>query len=182
MGKAKKEKDDKKPAFSDKFKLLGGRPPSFRSAEEMAALATAYFSEKEKEVIGYSKRGEPILGQGSISVKGLCDYLGITNETLNKYGKKKEYAYTVMRIKQKCEVYLIDRCNLSKDHKADWILQNCYDGWKTESTTNLSGGMNVVVKKYKWEEDDDNSGDRNSERLESAPLSAAVMESAEQRG
>lgn len=46
-----------------------------------------------------------------------------------------------------------------------------------------SGGMNVVVKKYKWEEeDDDNNGDRNSERLESAPLSAAVMESAEQRG
>lgn len=63
--------------------------------------------------------------------------MGITNQTLNEYGKKKEYEYTVTRIKQICEVYLIDRCNLSKDHKADWILQNCFDGWKTETTTKL---------------------------------------------
>lgn len=50
---------------------------------------------------------------------------------------KTVYEYTVTRIKQICEVYAIDRCNLSKDHKADWILQNCFDGWKTESTTKI---------------------------------------------
>ena len=168
------------PVFIDKYHL-GGRPPSFKSVDEMIAKATAYFSEKENDIIGYSKNGNAIFGQGSISVKGVCDYMGITNETLNQYGKKKESAYTVTRIKQICEVYLIDRCNLSKDHKADWILQNCFDGWKTESTTNLAGGMNVVMKKYNWEDDDD-SRDTNSERLESASLSAPIVESAEQRG
>ena len=155
MGKVKKEKaaadvqpvkkkvksaaKANKPAFEDKFLLLckGGRPPSFNSAEEMAEKATAYFTEKEDDIIGYAKDGVPIYGQGSISVKGVCSYMGITNETLNQYGKKKEYEYTVTRIKQICEVYLIDRCNLSKDHKADWILQNCFDGWKTETTTKL---------------------------------------------
>lgn len=128
-----------KPAFEDKFHLLckGGRPPSFNSPEEMAAKATEYFTDKEDAIIGYAKDGVPIFGQGSISVKGICSYMGITNETLNQYGKKKEYEYTVTRIKQICEVYLIDRCNLSKDHKADWILQNCFDGWKTETTTKL---------------------------------------------
>jgi len=173
--------EEKKPEFDDKFKLLGGRPPSFRSAEEMAALATAYFNEKENDIIGYSKSGAPILGQGSISVKGICSYMGITNETLNKYGKKREYAHIVARIKQICEVYLIDRCNLSKDHKADWILQNCFEGWETKTTTNLSGGTNVIIKKYNWE-DDDNNGDTNSKRLESARLSTSVVESPEQRG
>lgn len=125
------------PAFEDKFHLLckGGRPPSFNSVDEMAEKATAYFTEKENAIIFYTKDGIPVYGQGSISVQGVCSYMGITNETLNQYGKKKEYEYTVMRIKKICEVYLVDRCNLSKDHKADWILQNCFDGWKTESTT-----------------------------------------------
>lgn len=119
---------EEQPEFEDKFHLLGGRPPSFKSAEEMAEKATAYFVSKEADVIGYTKDGTKIYGQGSISVKGVCDFMGITNQTLNEYGKKKEYEYTVTRIKQICEVYLIDRCNLSKDHKADWILQNCFDG------------------------------------------------------
>lgn len=126
-----------KSVFVDKFHLLGGRPPAFKSVEEMAEKATAYFTEKENAIIFYTKDGIPVYGQGSISVKGVCDYMGITNQTLNEYGKKKEYEYTVTRIKQICEVYLIDRCNLSKDHKADWILQNCFDGWKTETTTKL---------------------------------------------
>lgn len=131
------EKGTVSAVFEDKFKLLckGGRPPAFKSAEEMAEKATAYFLEKESAIIFYTKDGIAIHGQGSISVKGVCDYLGITNQTLNEYEKKKEFEYTVTRIKQVCEVYLIDRCNLSKDHKADWILQNCFDGWKTESTT-----------------------------------------------
>lgn len=133
--KAEPTENVSNPVFVDKFRLLGGRPPSFRSVEEMAEKATAYFTEKENAIIFYTKDGIPVYGQGSISVKGVCDYMGITNETLNQYGKKKEYEYTVTRIKQICEVYLIDRCNLSKDHKADWILQNCFDGWKTESTT-----------------------------------------------
>ncbi len=137
--KAKPAEMISEPAFVDKFHLLckGGRPPAFKSAEEMAEKATAYFTEKENAIIFYTKDGIPIYGQGSISVKGVCDYMGITNQTLNEYGKKKEYEYTVTRIKQICEVYLIDRCNLSKDHKADWILQNCFDGWKTETTTKL---------------------------------------------
>ena len=135
--KAKPAAKENKPVFEDKFHLLGGRPPSFRSVEEMAEKATAYFMEKENSIIFYTKDGIPVYGQGSISVKGVCDYMGITNQTLNEYGKKKEYEYTVTRIKQICEVYLIDRCNLSKDHKADWILQNCFDGWKTETTTKL---------------------------------------------
>lgn len=134
---AEKEEKPTESAFEDKFHLLGGRPPSFKSAEEMAEKATAYFMSKEDDVIGYTKDGTKIYGQGSISVKGVCDFMGITNQTLNEYGKKKEYEYTVTRIKQICEVYLIDRCNLSKDHKADWILQNCFDGWKTETTTKL---------------------------------------------
>lgn len=139
-GTKKKAKPDAKaspPVFEDKFHLLGGRPPSFSCVEEMAAKATEYFAKKEHDIIGYTKDGKEIHGQGSISVKGVCDYMGITNQTLNEYGKKKEYEYTVIRIKQICEVYAIDRCNLSKDHKADWILQNCFEGWKTESTTKI---------------------------------------------
>lgn len=132
-----KAAEESKPVFEDKFHLLGGRPPSFNCIEEMAAKATEYFTAKQHDVIGYTKDGKEIYGQGSISVKGVCDYMGITNQTLNEYGKKKEYEYTVTRIKQICEVYAIDRCNLSKDHKADWILQNCFDGWKTESTTKI---------------------------------------------
>lgn len=132
-----KAAEESKPVFEDKFHLLGGRPPSFNCVEEMAAKATEYFTAKKHDVIGYTKDGKKIYGQGSISVKGVCDYMGITNQTLNEYGKKKEYEYTVTRIKQICEVYAIDRCNLSKDHKADWILQNCFEGWKTESTTKI---------------------------------------------
>lgn len=154
---AKEEKPaliaETKPDFNDEFNLLskGGRPPSFKSVEELAEKATAYFNSKKSEVIGYTKDGTKIYGQGSISIQGVCDFMGITNQTLNEYGKKKEYEYTVTRIKKICEVYLIDRCNLSKDHKADWILQNNYkDDWKTETTTKLVNDEPTAEKLKKF--------------------------------
>lgn len=151
--KVKPIAQEDKPVFADEFNLLsrGGRPPSFKSVEEMAEKATAYFNSKKSEVIGYTKDGTKIFGQGSISIQGVCDYMGITNQTLNEYGKKKEYEYTVTRIKKICEVYLIDRCNLSKDHKADWILQNNYkDDWKTETTTKLINDEPTAEKLKKF--------------------------------
>ncbi len=177
----KKTETERKKIFVDKYNL-GGRPPSFRSVNELIEKATDYFAQNECVVIGHTKNGTEIRGQAPINLQGLCDFLGITNQTLNEYGKKEEYAYTVSRIKKKCEKYLVDLCCLSKDHKADFILKNSYkDDWKDETLSKLSGGVNVVVKKYNWE-DDDNNGDTNSKRLESARLSTSVVESPEQRG
>lgn len=130
---AKKEKTE----FVDKYNL-GGRPPSFKSVDELVKKATAYFINQEDVVIGYTKDGTKIYGQGPINIDGLCDFMGISNQTLIEYGKKKEYARTVARIRKHCETYLVNKCCISKDHKADFVLKNNYkENWKEESTTKL---------------------------------------------
>lgn len=132
--------NDKGEIFVDKFNLLakGGRPPSFNSVEEMAKKATAYFVEQENVVIGYTKEGTKMLGQGPINIDGVCNFMGISNQTLSEYGKKKEYAHTVERIKKECATYLVNKCCTSKDHKADFVLKNNFkEDWKEETTTKL---------------------------------------------
>lgn len=136
--------------FIDKYNL-GGRPKAFNSPQEMIEKMTAYFDGKVSVVIGHTKDGTPIYGQGPINIQGMCAFMGITNQTLNEYAKDKKYKPIIAQAKMICEGHLVDLCCSGKDHKADFVLKNNYkDDWKDETSTKLSGGIDVGERLKKF--------------------------------
>lgn len=134
---ARNDKGGIKPAFVDKYNL-GGRPKAFNSPQEMMEQMTAYFDGKVSVVIGHTKDGTPIYGQGPINIQGMCAFMGITNQTLNEYAKDNKYKAIIAQAKMICEGHLVDLCCSSKDHKADFVLKNNYkEDWKDETSTKL---------------------------------------------
>lgn len=128
---------EEQPEFVDKYNL-GGRPKAFTSPQEMMKQITAYFDSQEDVVVGYTKDGAKIHGQGPINIQSMCAFMGITNQTLNEYAKNKAFKTIIAQAKMICEGYLVDMCCSSKDHKADFVLKNNYkENWKDETTTKL---------------------------------------------
>lgn len=112
---------------------LGGRPVAFKKSIDMAKKIAAYFDEQERVVLFHTKDGVPVHGQGSLNIQSMCAYLGITTQTLNDYAKRTEFEPIISQAKQICEAYLVDKCCISRDHKADFVLKNNYKNSWTES-------------------------------------------------
>lgn len=117
-----------------------GRPPKYKSAEEIQKMIDKYFKECEGEVLKDSngevltdKHGQPfIVGQRPPTVTGLALALGFNSrQALLNYQGREEFNDTITRAKAYVERYAEERL-FDKDgaNGAKFSLANNFDGWK----------------------------------------------------
>lgn len=125
----------------------GGRPPKFKTKEEIQEKIDAYFKECEGEVLK-DKDGNPMLNkwgnpiffrQRPPTVTGLALALGFTTRlSLINYQGKKEFMNTITRAKTQIEEYTEQRL-FDKDgsNGAQFSLRNNFSGWNEHSKSEL---------------------------------------------
>lgn len=124
-----------------------GRPPKYKTKEEIEEKIEAYFKKCEGEILK-DNNGEPVLNKWGKpvvinyrppTVTGLALALGFTTRTsLLNYQGKKEFMDTITRAKTMIEAYteerLFDRDGTSG---AQFSLRNNFSGWDAEAKTTL---------------------------------------------
>lgn len=124
-----------------------GRPPKYKTKEEIEEKIEAYFKKCEGEILK-DDNGEPVLNKWGKpvvincrppTVTGLALALGFTTRTsLLNYQGKKEFMDTITRAKTMIEAYteerLFDRDGTSG---AQFSLRNNFSGWNAETKTAL---------------------------------------------
>lgn len=111
-------------------KHAGGRPPKYKTKEEMQKKIDKYFAECDKERDPYT-------------VTGLAMALDIDRRTLLNYSEKDEFFPTIKKAKLRVENYLEKR--LIKDSSTTGIifnLKNNYD-WKDKQEIEHSGKLKL---------------------------------------
>ena len=117
----------------------GGRPPMYKTKEEIQEKIDAYFKKCEGEplvvdgVPAIDKHGEPIIvGKKPLTVTGLALALGFNSrQSLLNYQGKEEFMDTILRAKAQVEQYAEERL-FDKDgaNGAKFSLANNFEGWK----------------------------------------------------
>lgn len=120
-----------------------GRPPKYKSKEEIEEKIDAYFKQCEGEVLKdnngntvFNKFGNPvIINQHPPTVTGLALALGFsTRLSLLNYQGKKEFMNTITRAKARVEAYAEERLfDRDGSSGAQFSLRNNFKGW-TEKT------------------------------------------------
>lgn len=140
-----------------------GRPPKYKSVDEIEGLIDAYFEKCGKGEILYDKDGEIIYNQKTgdparsepkpPTVTGLALALGFTSRlALLNYEGKKEFVNTITRAKAFCEEYaesrLFDRDGV---HGARFSLTNNFKGWRErpdDSPQTVNDGVLPAILEY----------------------------------
>lgn len=123
-----------------------GRPPKYKSKEEMEEKIEQYFKDCEGHPLTddkgnqvYNKLGHPVIvDKRPPTVTGLALALGFnTRLSLLNYQGKKEFMNTIMRAKARVEQYAEERL-FDKDGTsgAQFSLRNNFKGWNTEQQDN----------------------------------------------
>lgn len=117
-----------------------GRPPKYKTKEEIQEKIDAYF-EGCRGTVRYDddgnvltdKFGRPVIfDERPLTITGLALALGFNSrQTLLNYQGKKEFMDTIMRAKAQVEQYAEERL-FDKDgaNGAKFSLANNFDGWK----------------------------------------------------
>lgn len=134
-----------------------GRPPKFKTKEEIQKKIDEYFKSCEGEILKgedgqpiFNKYGQPIIvNQRPPTVTGLALALGFsTRQSLLNYQAKKEFLDTITRAKSQIEAYTEERL-FDKDgvQGAKFSLINNFKGWreKPETTENEKNGEVKVI-------------------------------------
>lgn len=117
-----------------------GRPPKYKSKEEMQEKIDEYFKECEGKVLKDSngepilyKNGEPVIyGTKPLTITGLALALGFNSrQSLLNYKAKKEFLDTITRARTRVEQY-VEESLFYKDsaNGAKFSLANNFEGWK----------------------------------------------------
>lgn len=122
----------------------GGRPPKYRTAEEMQAAIDAYFTSCDGHPImdheGYpimDKNGDVILvGQKPPTITGLALALGFTSRrALLDYQGKREFLHTITRAKSRIEEYAEGRLFDRDGQRGAEFSLRCNFRWSAEAKT-----------------------------------------------
>jgi len=115
--------------------MPAGKPPAFKSKEELQERIDAYFDKDTGDA--WVEDGDKKIYSPTVS--GLAYHLDITTETLRSYGTDDEYSATVKRAKQKIEMALERRLGGTACAGTIFNLKNNFR-WKdkTEVDTNIS--------------------------------------------
>ncbi len=105
-----------------------GRPPKWKSPQEVEALGNEYFSTFEE---GGKNFGKPI------TITGLAYALDTTRETLCNYQDKDEYSDTISKLKMRAELYAEERLYEGAATGPIFALKNF--GWKDSQDLNHGG-------------------------------------------
>ena len=134
-----------------------GRPPEYKTVEEMQKKIDAYFEEckgrmlEDKEGKLYvDKYGMPVIvEQKPLTVTGLALALGFTSrQALLNYQGKEEFVDTITRAKAVVEEYA-ERRLFDKDgaNGAKFSLSNNFSGWKEKQSIEADiNSVNIVVE------------------------------------
>lgn len=124
-----------------------GRPPKYKSKEEIEEKIDAYFKECEGELLTdergkpiFNKFGEPVyINKRPPTVTGLALALGFTTRTsLLNYEGKKEFVDTITRAKSIVEAYTEERLfDRDGSNGAQFSLRNNFSGWNDRQPTEL---------------------------------------------
>lgn len=124
-----------------------GRPPKYKSKEEIEEKIDAYFKECEGEILKddegnpvFDKFGHPvIINQKPPTVTGLALALGFTTRlSLLNYQGKKEFMNTITRAKTMIEAYTEQRLfDRDGSNGAQFSLRNNFKGWNDRQQTEL---------------------------------------------
>lgn len=136
-------------------KNKGGRPPFYKTVEELQAAIDAYFNDCNGRLLTdgegnpiLNKYDEPIyLDKKPYTVTGLALYLGFTSrQALLNYQNKQAFVDAVTRAKLIIEDYanqrLYDRDGVNG---AKFTLINNFSGYADKQEINHSGEMKQVV-------------------------------------
>ena len=138
-------------------KQVGGRPPKYKTKEEMQEKIDKYFESCFKPVRVLIKdtnkyttltdeNGKVIKEQyRPFTVTGLADALDMSRETLLRYGENEEFSDTIMRAKRKCELYAEERLFDKEGNKgAIFSLSNNFAEWKNKQ--DIDANVNTEIK------------------------------------
>jgi hypothetical protein len=118
-------------------KSNAGRPPKFKTAEEMQEVVDAYFNDCDTNEEPYT-------------ITGLALALDMTRESLVNYENRDEFFSTVKRAKLKCQNYAEKFLYSGKNATgAIFNLKNNY-GWKDKHENELTGKDGGPIE-TKWE-------------------------------
>jgi hypothetical protein len=134
----------------------GGRPPMYKTAEQMQVAVDKYFEDCEGYVYK-DKDGNPVLdkwgslvivGQKPFTVTGLALALGFNSrQSLLNYQDTEEFMDTVIRAKSRCEAYTESRL-YDKDgaNGAKFSLSNNFKQWAEKQEITGKDGAPLVGK------------------------------------
>lgn len=128
-----------------------GRPPKYKTKEEIQEKIDKYFQECEGKVLKnddntpfMDKFGNPVIyGAKPPTITGLALALGFTSrQALLNYQAKKEFVDTITRAKARVEQYAEERL-FDKDgaNGAKFSLANNFKGWDNKQEVKVSGTL-----------------------------------------
>lgn len=126
-------------------KAVVGRPPKYKSKEEIEEKINAYFKECEGEILR-NDDGEPVLNkwgkpvivhQRPPTVTGLALALGFATRQ-GLFQAKKEFVDTITRAKTMIEAYTEERLfDRDGSNGAQFSLRNNFAGWNDRTQSEL---------------------------------------------
>lgn len=137
-----------------------GRPPKYKTPEELQAKIDAYFKGCFREVpVRNTTNGELLLdSEGNvvlevrqirpITVTGLAIACDMDRNRLLEYSEKEEFYHTIKRAKEICHNYAEEQLYLMKNATgAIFSLKNNWS-WvdKSQQDLNVSGGLGLTQK------------------------------------
>ena len=143
--------------MATKEKNKGGRPPMYKTVEEIQEKIDEYFKECEGTQL-FDKDGNPMIdkygnpimyGVKPLTITGLALALGFTSrQALLNYQDKAQFVDTITRAKAKVEQYAEERL-FDKDgsNGAKFSLANNFEGWREKQQIEADvSGVNIVVE------------------------------------
>lgn len=119
---------------------MAGRPPKYKSKEELEARIEKYFKDCKGEILR-DENGSPVLDKYGMpivvdsrppTITGLALALGFASrQALLNYQAKKQFNDTITRAKARVEQYAEERLfDRDGSHGAQFSLRNNFKGWK----------------------------------------------------
>lgn len=133
-------------------KPSAGRPPRYKSVEEIQAKIDAYFTQCAGEPL-LDANGDPVLYKGvpvvtgahPPTVTGLAVALGFSGrQALINYQAKKQFVDTITRAKARCEEYAEQRLYDRDGANGAQFSLRCNFGWNDKAPPAEEGEVKIL--------------------------------------
>lgn len=135
----------------------GGRPPKYKTPEELQAAIDKYFEACEGTILKnkdgdpvFNKYGDPVyIGKEPPTMSGLAIGIGFIDRSalLNYEDKDDQFYHTVRAARARVEHYAETRLyDKEGSNGAKFSLSNNFRGWKDKSDIEING--NIKVEDY----------------------------------
>lgn len=141
--KAIKKLKKKKVNVRNSIAKLGGRPPIFKTPEEMKKVIEEYFTwcdNRVKEIYNEKLGTIAIIHPAPYTITGLARRIGMDRHTLVTYSKKDKFYATIRDARLRVQEDIENRLMETRNEKgAMFNLKNNF-GWHDETKTDITSG------------------------------------------